>query len=102
MTTRSEATQAARPLDRLVSPADVWPVPKSKSRKLKPGPWMDGEQKPTRPGMYLRHWRGSNDMAFSFYRDGKWYASEFFDSLSDHQDIPWRGGVKANLNSTTE
>jgi len=96
MTTRSEATQAACPLDRRVGPADVWPVPKSGKRGLEPGPWMPGEEMPARDGMYLRRWEWSEDEAYSFFRRGVWYASEFWDSKSDHQDLPWRGGVRPN------
>jgi len=104
VTTRSEATQAARPLDRRVGPADVYPVPRRGKRGLEPGPWMPGEEKPTRDGMYLRRWEWSDDEAYSFFRGGVWYASEFWDSRSDHQHLPWRGGVRPNASGkpTTE
>ena len=80
-----------------VGPADVFPVPKRGKRGLKPGPWMPGAEKPVRDGMYLRRWEWSDDEAYSFYRGGVWYASAFWDSRSDHQDIPWRGGVRPNV-----
>lgn len=79
-----------------VSPMDVWPVPDSGTNGLEPGPWMPGEWRPARDGKYLRYWPGSDDLAFSFWRGGLWHAGPFFDSKSDAQDLPWRGGVKAD------
>lgn len=79
-----------------VQPKDVYPIPDKPGRlRLVEGPWMDGKLKPVRDGKYLRHWLASDDKAFSWYRRGTWFASEFFDSKSDHQDIPWAGGVRA-------
>lgn len=97
---KTEALNSAVPLARMVGPADVFPVPKSGRRGLEPGPWMLGEEKPTRDGMYLRRWDGSDDEAYSFFRGGVWYASEFWDSRSDHQELPWRGGVMPNVKLT--
>lgn len=93
---RTEAAGGASAVDRRVGPGDVWPVPKSGKRGLEPGPWMPGEEKPTRDGMYLRRWEWCAAETYSFYRGGIWYASEFWDSRSDHQDLLWRGGVRPN------
>jgi hypothetical protein len=80
-----------------VPPMDVWPVPEDGQRhKLEAGPWMPGEWRPAREGKYLRYWPGSDDLAFSFWRSGLWHAGPFFDSKSDAQDLPWRGGVHAD------
>jgi len=86
-----------------VPPLEVYPVPDSGTNGLEPGPWMPGEWRPARDGKYLRYWPGSDDLAFSFWRSGRWHAGPFFDSKSDDQDLAWRGGVKKrpNVNSTT-
>lgn len=63
---------------------------------------MDGSLKPARDGKYLRHWLGSDDKAFSFFRGGVWYASEFWDSKSDAQDIPWAGGVRTRSKAAAD
>lgn len=77
------------------TPDDVWPVPDGRPKNLVPGPWMPGALKPVREGRYLRHWQGSDDKAYSFFRKGVWFCSEFWDSKSDAQDIPWRGALAA-------
>ena len=76
-----------------VRPCAVHPVPEGRPARLAPGPWMDGSDKPEHEGKYLRHWMASDDKAFSFWRGGKWHAGPFFDSPSDHQELPWRGAV---------
>lgn len=92
----SETNEAGQkcPLQHLVGPADVWPVPESaRQRKLIPGPWMAGDLKPTRDGKYLREFDDVQDCAFSWWRNGRWHTQDFFDVESDVQDAPWRGGV---------
>lgn len=75
------------------APERVFPVPNGRPPNLAPGPWMEPHLKPAHDGRYLRRWDGSDDKAYSFWRGGKWHASEFFDSPSDHQELPWRGAV---------
>lgn len=83
------------PVERLVGPEVVWPVPKArKPRNMVPGPWMPGAEKPTRDGKYLRYFDDVDDCAFSWWREGKWTRDGFF--ASDVQDAPWRGGVRPN------
>lgn len=90
----TEAGRQSRPVECMVGPADVWPVPDSaRQRKLMPGPWMNGDLKPTRDGKYLREFDDVQDCAFSWWRNGRWHTQDFFDVESDVQDASWRGGV---------
>lgn len=73
----------------------VYPVPENaeESESLEPGPWMSGDLKPVRDGHYLRHFDDQDDEAYSEWRNGAWYAGDFFSPRSDIQNAPWRGGV---------
>lgn len=92
----TEAPAVGVPVERNVMPPlpeRVFPVPSGRPPNLAPGPWMAPDLKPQHDGRYLRHWQASDDKAYSFWRNGKWHAGEFFDSRSDDQELPWRGAV---------
>jgi len=94
----NESAQHERPgfpVERIVGPELVWPVPKArKPKNLQPGPWMPGTDKPVRDGKYLRFFDDVDDCAFSWFGGGKWLRDGFWES--DVQDAPWRGGVRPN------
>ena len=72
---------------------NIFPVPEStRQRKLIPGPWIPGEVKPIRDGKYLREF-DDDDRVFSWWRNGRWYTQDFFNTESDVSDVPWRGSV---------
>lgn len=93
MTSETTDERPVFPVERLVGPDAVWPVPYTRSQKtMLPGPWMPGTEKPARDGRYLRYFDDCDDCAFSEFHGGKWTKDGFWES--DIQDAPWRGGVK--------
>lgn len=97
MTELAETDENQRPgfpLHRLVGLDAVWPAPKGNRHKLVPGPWMPGEDKPKRPGRYLRYFDDLDDCAISIFTGMHWTKDGFW--RSDIQDAPWRGAVKPN------
>lgn len=75
---------------------DVFPVPEGRRRPgLVPGPWMSGSLRPERAGRYLR--RLDRGECWSWFRKGRWYTSDFWDSESPEQHAAWRGGVQGDV-----